>query len=143
MTDLEEYLANLAEKETAPTVVSAASRVRSAKPRVARKPKRDKAPAMTANQARSFDSFSVGSTLMAKLALACACEPYVDLFTYKRWLAQGMQVRKGEKSISLPLVKNVEETDDDGEVVKSRRILGTSRLFCRCQTDEIAQAVAA
>jgi hypothetical protein len=145
MTDLEQYLADLAAKETAPVVASAASRPNGhakANSRVARRPKRDKRPAMTADQARSFDSFSVGSTLMAQRALSCACAPYVDLFTYNRWLAQKFQVRKGSECIRLPLVKNVEELDDGGEVVKSRRILGTSRLFCRCQVDEI-KAVAA
>ena len=67
--------------------------------------------AMTATEARSFDRFSVANAATVMAERGCGCEPYVDVFTYKRWQAQGFQVQKGEKSIRIPTVRTVERKD--------------------------------
>ncbi len=88
---------------------------------------------MTADDARRFDRFSVGNAVAVKSALPCGCEPYVDVFTYRRWQAQGMQVQRGEKAIRLPMIYQRSEKDPEtGEETTSRR-MGSSAVFCRCQ----------
>lgn len=96
-----------------------------------------KPPAMTPDQARSFDRVSVGNATLVLTVLKCGCHPYEDVFTYKRWQAQGFQVQRGEKAISLPLVKEIVEEDEGGETIEQRRILGHSWVFCRCQVKPI------
>ena len=54
---------------------------------------------MTADQARTFTTYSVGNVVRVKQALACGCEPYQDVFTYRRWQALGFQVQKGQHNI--------------------------------------------
>jgi hypothetical protein len=88
---------------------------------------------MTAEEARSFDSFSVANAVTVEQALPCGCEPYVDVFTYRRWQAQGMQVQRGEKAIRLPLIyQRTEKDPETGEETTARR-MGRSAVFCRCQ----------
>ena len=89
--------------------------------------------AMSENEAVSFERFSGQNAEMVLRALKCQCQPYSDVFTFKRWLAQGYGVQKGQKAIRLPLVKDVEETNEKGETERVRRVLGTSFVFCRCQ----------
>jgi antirestriction protein ArdC len=90
---------------------------------------------MTAEQAVSFRSFSVqnASTLLAEAEKrGCACQPYADWFTYKRWLAQGQQVQKGQHGVKLPVVIESVTTDGNGkEQVKTFPRMTT--VFCRCQ----------
>ena len=53
----------------------------------------------TPETARHFDRYSIANAVTVKQALPCGCEPYVDVFTYRRWKAQGFQVQRGaEKS---------------------------------------------
>ena len=54
--------------------------------------------------ARQIDGYSVANTVTLKELLACGCEPYRDVFTYRRWKAQGFRVERGEKAIRLPLI---------------------------------------
>ena len=39
---------------------------------------------MTAQEARSFDGFSVSNAAQVMAQRGCGCEPYVDVFTYNR-----------------------------------------------------------
>jgi len=96
--------------------------------------------AMSESEAVNFERFSGQNAAMVLAALKCKCQPYSDVFTFKRWLAQGYAVQKGEKALRLPLVKDVEETGDDGETVKVRRLLGMSFVFCRCQVASVKGA---
>ena len=92
----------------------------------------------TPETARQFDRFSVANAVTVKEALPCGCEPYVDVFTYKRWKAQGFQVQRGEKAIRLPVIYLRREKDrETGEETTTRRT-GRSAVFCRCQVEPIA-----
>jgi len=88
---------------------------------------------MTSADARSFGRTSVGNAVAVIAALGCECKPYVDVFTYRRWQAQGYQVQKGEKAIKLPLVRTVVSKDKLTGEDSPRRVLGSSAVFCRCQ----------
>ena len=91
----------------------------------------------TPQTARQFDRFSVANAVTVKKSLPCGCEPYVDVFTYRRWKAQGFQVQRGQKAIKLPLIYKLSETDPKtGERTESRRI-GSAAVFCRCQVNPI------
>lgn len=98
---------------------------------------------MTASEAKSFEhGLSKKNYLIVKMLLAskpepCECEPYEDVFTYRRWVAQGFYVVRGSKAIKAPLVrtgsKEVKNTTT-GKMEKSFwRVLTVSYLFCRCQ----------
>lgn len=93
------------------------------KARIARKPR------MTAEEATSFDRYSVGNAVAVKSALACGCEPYADVFTFPRWIAQGFVVRKGQKAIKIPVIVSKIDTESN-ETIKLFR---ASAVFCRCQ----------
>lgn len=56
---------------------------------------------MTASEARHFEKISEASATQVMAAFDCGCEPYSDVFTFRRWKAQGFHVRKGEKSFRL------------------------------------------
>ena len=88
---------------------------------------------LSADQARSFPTYSVANAVTVTEALPCGCEPYVSVFTYRRWTAQGFQVQRGEKAIRLPLIYKRSEKDPEtgAETVTRRR--GRSAVFCRCQ----------
>jgi hypothetical protein len=89
---------------------------------------------MTLDQARTFDSISVGNCAVILASLNCQCQPYSDVFTFNRWMAQGYHVRRGEHGIRLPLIKAVNSSDPDtGADIVLRRVMGTSVVFCRCQ----------
>jgi len=94
-------------------------------------------PRFTSETARQFDRFSVANAVTVKKSLPCGCEPYVDVFTYRRWKAQGFQVQRGEKAIKLPLIYQRSETDPKtGERTEAQRV-GRSAVFCRCQVKPI------
>ena len=67
--------------------------------------KQPKAPPMTKAEATHFDRYSVANAVSVKTSLECGCEPYQDVFTYRRWKAQGFQVSRGQKAIKLPQVR--------------------------------------
>ena len=92
---------------------------------------------MTAAEARQFNTFSVANTIAVESALNCGCEAYRDVFTYNRWKAQGFQVQRGQKAIRLPLVRVVDREDPKTGKTETRRILGRSAVFCRCQVKPI------
>ena len=82
---------------------------------------------------------AIANAVTVKQALPCGCEPYVDVFTYNRWKAQGLQVQRGEKAVRLPVIYSRTNTDPEtGEAHIARRI-GRSAVFCRCQVKPVEQ----
>ena len=88
---------------------------------------------MTASDAKAFGRQSIQNMAIVLNARQCTCEPYRDVFTYGRWLAQGYQVRKGQHGIKLPVIINVPV--EDNEKLTTRSLRRTSAVFCRCQVD--------
>lgn len=99
------------------------------KNKVARRPK------MTEGEARAFGRYSVANAVTVKQALACGCEPYEDVFTFRRWIALGRMVERGQKAIKIPTII---ETEDE-ETGERRRLFHTSAVFCRCQVKELGK----
>jgi len=95
---------------------------------------------MTAEQARAFSTRSLTHAQYLALVAAergCACEAYRDWFTYRRWKAQGYQVRRGEHGVRLTtFVEKVVTDDETGEEKITKRPWKTT-VFCRCQVDPI------
>ena len=90
-----------------------------------------KAPKMTQAEAGHFDRFSVANATTVTHALQCGCEPYQDVFTYRRWQGLGFQVIKGQKAIKIPVIVRTRD-DDTGE---EKRLFRTSAVFCRHQVE--------
>ncbi len=90
-------------------------------------------PEFTSESAKQFDRFSVGNAALLLSVLDCSCQPYSDVFTYRRWKAQGFQVQRGEKSIRLPLIYARTEKDPETGEERTTRRRGRSAVFCRCQ----------
>ncbi len=88
---------------------------------------------MTADDAQRFDSYSVANAVKVTSNLSCGCQPYVDVFTFRRWLAQGFAVQRGQHAIKIPVVKMIEREDRETGEKTTRRILGSGAVFCRCQ----------
>jgi hypothetical protein len=62
-----------------------------------------KTPELSADEARSFQHFSVHNAAQAQQACPDSmCEAYRDIFTYRRWRAQGYQVLKGQSGTPSP-----------------------------------------
>ncbi len=91
----------------------------------------------TPETARRFDRYSAANAIAITEALSCDCEPYQDVFTYRRWKAQGFQVQKGERAIRLPLIYKRTERDPRTGEEKTTRRRGRSALFCRCQVRRV------
>ena len=91
----------------------------------------------TPETARQFDRYSIANAVTVKQSLPCGCEPYVDVFTYRRWKGQGFQVQRGENAIRLPLIySRIEKDAATGEEhTETRR--GRSAVFCRCQVKPV------
>ena len=90
--------------------------------------------AMTSSEARHFERFSVQNAAIVAEAFPCGCEAYVDVFTYRRWQAQGFQVQKGEKSVRVTTwipIKHTDETTGEKKVVGKRPKVAA--VFCRHQ----------
>lgn len=92
-------------------------------------------PRMTAEQATSFDSFSVGNVVTIESQITCGCKAYQDVFTFNRWKALGCHVRKGEHGIRIPVISTREVEDKDTGEAKTVKVMHTSVCFCRCQVD--------
>jgi len=84
---------------------------------------------MTPEAARSFGRYSIGNATAVVTARPCGCKPYEDVFTFRRWIALGFVVRKGETAIKLPVITDKQD-EETGEV---KRLFHTSAVFCRCQ----------
>lgn len=100
-------------------------------------------PKMTADEARSFDATSLRSFSEVMEQLQCECLPYRDVYTFRRWKAQGYYVRKGQKAIQYSTwIKpdngrgDDDENDDDQEQREDPQlIMKRVSVFCRCQVE--------
>ncbi len=90
---------------------------------------------MTPEAARSFDTYSAANAIAVKACFPCGCEPYKDVFTFNRWKAQGYFVRRGEHGIHLALVKAIDRENPETGEMETRRLLGSSVVFCRHQVE--------
>ena len=89
---------------------------------------------MSAASALSFEHFSVHNAVQAQLACPTAqCEAYRDIFTRRRWRAQGYAVRKGEPGTPIT-TWIVVPSRDDGEDKPNRRPKRVF-VFCRHQVE--------
>lgn len=94
---------------------------------------------MTATEATTFDRVSLSNAAMAVMQLqhsgACkgTCEPYRDIYTFRRWQAQGYTVRKGEHGAKLGVIANRSTEDQETGEVRSFSIKTATTVFCRCQ----------
>jgi len=92
---------------------------------------------MTAESAVRFERYSAINSLIVRKSLECGCKPYEDVFTFRRWIAQGFVVQKGQKSIKLALVRTDSKEDEETGEIKTVRRLGSSAVFCRHQVTEL------
>ena len=103
---------------------------------------------MTADEARTFaagervsSAVRVAAALAERARPSCTCRAYADVFTFRRWRAQGRTVRHGERGLALPVVLERTEVGQDelgDETSTTRRTLQRSYVFCRCQTDPLS-----
>ena len=91
---------------------------------------------MTKDSATKFDRFSAFNYSLIKSSLKCNCEPYQDVFTFKRWNLQGYKIQKGVKSIKINTYVPIDIKNDQGETIKTITKPKTSCVFCRCQVEE-------
>ena len=93
---------------------------------------------MTAEDAVRFDRFSAVNYAIVAASLPCGCQPYQDVFTYRRCAAQGFQVQKGQKAVKIatyaPITRKNQDTGED-EVIGKRP--WTSAVFCRHQVQAV------
>lgn len=68
----------------------------------------------------------------------CTCEPYTDWFTFRRWLAQGYHVKKGEHGVKLGIIISEEQTKTvDGEETKMQHNRPwMTTVFCKHQVEK-------
>jgi antirestriction protein ArdC len=90
---------------------------------------------MTSATATSFDRFSLQNAAIVENAAPCDCEAYRDIYTYARWQAQGMQVRKGEHGTKISTYAPITAKDDAGQTVVVGKRPWTSTVFCRHQVE--------
>ena len=90
---------------------------------------------MSASEALDFRHFSVRNAVQAQLACPeASCEAYRDIFTRRRWRAQGYAVRKGEQGTVITTWISTLRGDDDGEDKPARRPKRVF-VFCRHQVE--------
>jgi hypothetical protein len=90
---------------------------------------------MSAEEARSFRHFSVHNAVQAQLACPeGTCQAYQDIFTYRRWRAQGYAVRKGQKGTAVTTWITTNGRRDDKPKTRPKRAV----LFCRHQVERAA-----
>lgn len=93
--------------------------------------------ALQAENARQFNHFSIHNAVQAQLACPEGlCEAYKDIFTFRRWKAQGYFVRKGEKGTRITTWIPKVATDEKG----SEKVIGKrpkkAVVFCRHQVEK-------
>ena len=93
---------------------------------------------MTEREATSFDTFSMMNATIVVSERKCECQPYIDIFTYNRWKAQGFQVKRGEHGTHIQTFVPITKADNDGNVKVTGRVPKTSVVFCRCQVEKSA-----
>ena len=86
---------------------------------------------MTTKEATTFDRFSEKNAEILK-GICSKCEPYIDWFTYKRWLAQGKQVARGGHGVRLTVIVEKDEDDQKDKATKTAKVWHAV-VFCRHQ----------
>ena len=90
---------------------------------------------MTAEDARTFPHFSVHNAVQAQLACPeGTCQAYQDIFTYRRWRAQGYAVRKGQKGTAVTTWVTTKGRRDEEPTRRPKRAV----VFCRHQVERLA-----
>jgi hypothetical protein len=93
--------------------------------------------ALNAEDARDFTHFSIHNAVQAQLACPeGTCEAYKDIFTFKRWRAQGFFVRRGEKGTRITTWIQKVETDEEGNQKATDKRPKVAVVFCRHQVDK-------
>jgi hypothetical protein len=92
---------------------------------------------MSAASALSFEHFSVHNAVAAEAACSTfECRAYTDIFTVRRWRAQGYRVRKGEQGAAITTWIVSPPGDDDGDAKLVRRPKRVF-VFCRHQVERL------
>ena len=86
---------------------------------------------MTKKQATTFERFSEKNAAILE-SICPACEPYKDWFTYRRWLAQGEQVAKGQHGTRLTVIVERDDDDDEADTIQHADVWHAV-VFCRHQ----------
>jgi len=90
---------------------------------------------MSATEALDFHHFSVHNAVQAQLACPeASCEAYRDIFTRRRWQAQGYDIREGEMGTAITtwiMRPSREEDGDNKPARRPKRVL----VFCRHQVE--------
>jgi hypothetical protein len=90
---------------------------------------------MSATQALDFHHFSAYNAVQAQLACPeASCEAYRDIFTRRRWRAQGFSVRSGEQGAAITtwiMKPSREDKGDQRPIRRPKRVL----VFCRHQVE--------
>ena len=90
---------------------------------------------MSAAEALDFHHFSVHNAVQAQLACPeASCEAYKDIFTRRRWHAQGYAIRDGEKGSAITTWILTPARDEDVGGKPARRPKGVF-VFCRHQVE--------
>lgn len=94
---------------------------------------------MTETEARTFDrGVSVASIVAAEHPRECDCEAYIDIFTFRRWKAQGFVVRKGQHGTKCTTWIAVQKRDiTTGESTPNGTRPKRYTVFCRCQVNKV------
>ncbi len=89
---------------------------------------------LSSAEARRFDHFSVHNAVAAEAVCpTLECRAYTDIFTFRRWRAQGYQVRRGEKGTAVTTWITSPAEDEKARVVRRPR---RAVLFCRHQVEQ-------
>ncbi len=90
---------------------------------------------MSAAEALDFHHFSVHNAVQAQLACPeASCEAYKDIFTRRRWHAQGYAIRDGEKGSAITTWIMTPARDEDVGDKPARRPKRVF-VFCRHQVE--------
>jgi len=90
---------------------------------------------MSATQALDFHHFSAHNAVQAQRAcLEASCEAYRDIFTRRRWRAQGFSVREGETGAAITTWIMKPSREDEGDQKPVRRPKRV-HVFCRHQVE--------
>ncbi len=97
---------------------------------------------MTPQQAVQFEQTSETSARILETIASergCNCKPYIDWFTFDRWIAQGKCVKKGEHGIKLTSYQKRTVEDKQKADGSKKEITAPTRVyvFCRCQVKDL------
>ena len=64
------------------------------------------------------------------------CIPYRNVLTFQEWKRRGYRVRKGERSIRIPILREIE---DESDPTAKRLVRRTACLFAQPQVEQTDQ----